>query len=154
MLGYGLLDSNPPLVDSWLYCIHEGKDPDDPMKPMQSRWSTYNQPSALGPHGENLENQQPGYYQLMIDAGATEEEINTNIHGMYAVESLGQPMHKSFRREYHVAQVPITPLKNSAFPIVVGSDCGGTPAAVFTQSSPSGRVSVLDEVVATAGGGL
>lgn len=144
---YLIMDSNPPLLGSWLYCMHEKRDPLNPSRRLQNKWSCYRQPSAMGPDAENLENLPDGYYEDMMSSGMAENEIRANVYGEYLQGSLGKAIHAWFRPDYHTADSELDPAEGN-YPVVVGMDCGLSPAAVFTQKQQSGAVHVLDELVA------
>ena len=55
---------------------------------------------------------------------------------------------KTFTADFHVASEPLRYVRGEAFPIVIGVDFGRTPAAVFKQRDPRGRVLTLGEVTA------
>ena len=148
-LKYIIMDSNPPMRGSWLYCMHEKMDPEMAHIPKTNAWSCYHQPSGLSDEAENLGALGADYYQNMIDGGMSEDEIRTNVKGEYALEARGTPVHAGFRRHYHVSRYPFVPFRGEGFPIVVGVDTALSPAMVFLQTSPGGRqVRVLDEVFA------
>jgi hypothetical protein len=54
---------------------------------------------------------------------------------------------KTFTFDFHVAKDSIKPVRGSDYPIIIGLDFGRTPAAVFKQRDPRGRVVTLGELV-------
>ena len=146
--SYVILDSNPPAVGDWLYCIHEGLDPSDPTRPMETDWRCYNQPAGDGPQAENMSRNggglTDGYYANMIKGGMTDEEIRVIVRGEYARLSRGKAVHSSFSPGFHVSSDQLWPTRDGV--IVFGGDAGLTPSTVFGQSRADGGVDVLREL--------
>jgi hypothetical protein len=60
----------------------------------------------------------------------------------------GTPVYeKTFTADFHVAKEPIKPIRSADYPVIIGIDFGRTPAAVFKQRDPRGRVVTLAELV-------
>lgn len=136
---YGLvMDTNPPSRDSFIYEQFEELRP--------TGWEIFKQPGGLEPDAENRENLPSTYYEDMMN-GADEDWINVHVHGQYGRSVAGRPVfERSFKRDFHVAKLPLMALNSSAATILIGMDFGRTPAAVFGQRDWRGRLNVLDVI--------
>ncbi len=107
------------------------------------------QPSGMSPQADWVHLLKSMYYENLMK-GKTEEYIDVYIHAKFGKSLSGQPVYKSsFTKAFHVAKEPLIPLRSSSYPIVIGIDFGRTPAAVFKQRDPRGRVLTLAELTAT-----
>lgn len=133
----GILTTNPPSVDHWIYETFEQEKPEG--------WEIFKQPSGLSPEAENRENLPPSYYEDML-AGADEEWIKVHVHGEYGRSKIGRPVYEdTFSTEFHTrATLEIV----RGAPVVIGLDAGRTPAASFMQMDPKGRTLLLAECTA------
>lgn len=138
------MDTNPPTMDTYHYYMMEHINPADGVSAYDNGWEVFKQPSGRSPYAENIENLPEGYYDTK---GRSEEYIRVFIDGEYGLSSAGRPVFKFFRSDIHIAQQPLRPYLGSTRPIVIGLDCGLTPAAVFGQMDPMGRALVYDEAV-------
>jgi len=137
-------DTNPPVMDTWWYYQMEHLDPEDGVSANDNGWDVFKQPSGRSLRAENIENLPDGYYDVQ---GRSDEYIRTFIDGEYGLSGAGTPIYKYFNPEYHMSKTGIKPILHSTRPIVIGMDLGLTPAAVFTQQDPRGRMLVLAEAV-------
>lgn len=135
-------DTNPPTIDTWWYYQMEHLDPKDGVSANDNGWVVFRQPSGRSPYAENLENLPEGYYSIQ---GRSDEYIRTFIDGEYGHSLAGTPIYKYFQPNYHVAKQPLTHIRGSVRPIIVGMDLGLTPAAVIGQQDPRGRMLILAE---------
>lgn len=140
-----IADTNPPEIDSywWKILEHvplEGDDEDTIVE-----CDTFKQPSGISPEAENLRYLAPGYYSSLAK-GRSKNWIDVYIKAQYAISQAGRPVYnRVFRRDRHAS---ISPLSiDPTLPVVIGFDCGLTPAAVFKQMDLDGRVRVLREAV-------
>lgn len=85
-----------------------------------------------------------GYYEDMVE-GNDEDFITVFILNEYGAVRKGRPVYKAYRDKIHCVSNPLSPIK--AIPLIIGVDVGLTPAAAFTQLSPTGTLNVLDEIV-------
>ena len=138
------MDTNPPTMDTYHYYMMEHIDPKDGVTPYDNGWEVFKQPSGRSPYAENIENLPDGYYDTQ---GKSEEYTRVFIDGEYGLSSAGKPVFKYFRPDYHIAKQPLRFIQGSVRPLVVGVDCGLTPAAVIGQMDPRGRALVLAECV-------
>jgi len=129
------MDTNPPDEDSWWYKLFEED------RPLNAE--VFKQPSAMGPHGENLNNLRKGYYENLA-AGKDPEFIKVYIDGQYGFSMDGRPIYPEYRDATHCKKVEVIP----GLPIHRGWDFGLTPACVFSQFSPRGQWRVFKEMVA------
>lgn len=106
----------------------------------------------VNPKADNVDNLDPLYYPDIIP-GKTEDFVNVYLRCRYGRSLAGTPVYdKAFNPEFHVAAEPLNRLAytmTQEYPIVCGIDFGRTPAAVFKQRDPRGRVLTLSEVVCT-----
>jgi hypothetical protein len=104
------------------------------------------QPSALSAECDWSENLIDGYYENLAE-GKTEDWVDVYIHNKFGRSLSGTPVYqKSFVGDFHVAQGPLKALNSSDYPLIIGIDFGRTPAAVFKQRDPRGRVLTLAEL--------
>lgn len=147
---YGVIcDTNAPNIDSWWAKMME--------KEIDNDWAVYKQPSGRSPMAENVENLPSDYYS---PAGLTEDEIRVQIDGEYSLSKAGTPVYgRSFKRDFHVASAPLRAITAdgdltltmggvSTRPLIIGLDCGLTPAATICQVGFEGRAYVLAEATA------
>lgn len=104
------------------------------------------QPSALSDEADWKDNLVKGYYETLAE-GKSEDWIDVYIHNQFGRSLSGTPVYqRTFTQDFHVAAESIKPIANSDYPITIGLDFGRTPAAVFMQRDPRGRVLVLSEI--------
>ena len=139
------IDMQPPAVLSLdEYVATHGDEPEtDPIKDgTGDEW-------FLNPGADNMENLDPLYYRDIVP-GKSSDFIDVYLRCRYGRSLAGTPVYdKVFSKEFHVAKEPLIPLAASAsseYPIVIGLDFGRTPAAVFKQRDPRGRVLTLSEI--------
>lgn len=100
---------------------------------------------SINPEAENLKNLDPSYYDNLL-AGKTEDWINVYLKNQFGAGDFGQPVFKtSYRKTFHVADKPLSPVLGSVNPLIVGMDNGLQAAAVIGQQDMRGRVNVLAE---------
>lgn len=146
-----IADTNPPDDDSWWYKWAEQDTPEG--------YEFFTQPGGLmrsgprrdgpwvaNPDAENIGNLNSGYdYYLRQVAGKTDDWIKVFIGGEYGTTLAGKPVYPEFNQLVHVATKPL--IVNRLSPVYVGFDFGLTPAAIFTQMSPTGQLQVQAELV-------
>jgi len=104
------------------------------------------QPSALSAECDWSENLIDGYYENLTE-GKTEDWVDVYIHNKFGRSLSGTPVYqKSFVGDFHVSQGPLKALNSTDYPLIIGIDFGRTPAAVFKQRDPRGRVLTLAEL--------
>lgn len=107
------------------------------------------QPSGRSPDADWLQHLPEAYYEdLMV--GKSDDWISVYVDGKWGRSLSGTPVYdKTFVSDFHVAKDALRPVPNSDNPITIGIDFGRTPAAVFMQRDPRGRVLVLSELTST-----
>jgi hypothetical protein len=162
-----LFDTNMPDEDTWWH---------DKMENPPSNWAVYRQPAAImkpevyaevygeepeevfqdkdlndwcvNPGCDNYTHLPRQYYPNLIP-GKTEDWLRVYLRSEYGRSLSGTPVYeKTFTADFHVAKEPLKYARGENYPIVIGVDFGRTPAAVFKQRDPRGRVLTLGEVCA------
>lgn len=164
----GIADTNGPDLDSWWFNKFED---------LPSNWSLHKQPPAMvsyeeylaeykeepdaddvavdgaerkfvtNPKADNIANLSRGYYPNAC-AGKSADHVDVYIRVMYGRSLAGLPVYdRTFRMDFHVAGESLVPIRSDNYPIIIGIDQGRTPAAVFGQVDPRGRLLVLSELV-------
>jgi len=108
------------------------------------------QPSGFAPDADWLP-LLPSDYYVNLAEGKTEDWVDVYINAKFGRSLAGQPVHRSFRLEWHVAKEPlraisnrITPFSDAmAYPLLIGVDFGLKPAAVIGQLDLRNRLLVL-----------
>ena len=109
------------------------------------------QPSGISPEAENRENLPEDYYDVLME-GARHSWIQAHILCEYPDSLDGKAVHGStYDHKRHVSPVRLTPMGQgpNSPTILMGIDQGRSPAAVFGQMHPSGKLYVLAEVFAS-----
>lgn len=162
-----LFDTNMPDEDTWWH---------DKMESPPSNWSIFKQPAAIvkparyvelyaeepeevledkdgnewavNPACDNYDHLPKQYYPNLIP-GKTEDWLRVYLRSEYGRSLSGTPVYeKTFTYDFHVSPNPLKYIRGDSYPIVIGVDFGRTPAAVFKQRDPRGRVLTLGEVTA------
>jgi len=145
-----VLDTNPPDDDHWYYNFAEVETP--------KGWKFFRQPGGLylnqqseqfepNPDAENVDNLPNGHgYYLQQLGGKQQQGINVFLCGNYGTTSDGKPVFPEWNDRVHVSPEPLKPTRG--LPIVLGWDFGLTPACIIGQMMPTGRLHILDELVA------
>jgi len=151
-----ICDYNSVDTEHWLYKLAEENKP--------ANHSFYSQPPALlicheregfvcdndgnwyklNPDADNIENLSEEYYQDMV-SGADADWVNVFILNNYGMARQGKPVFPSYNDTLHCSPHLIKPMP--ALPLIIGVDCGLTPAAAFCQLTPTGQLVVIDEIV-------
>jgi len=149
--------SNPPDMDTfWEQFL---SDP-------PANAEVFFQPSGLDPKADWLEFL-PSEYYANLAVGKTEDWVDVYIKAMFGKSLAGQPVHRSFRVDFHVAKGPVKTIRphdafttdsenlnNTPYPLLIGVDFGLTPAAVIGQMDPRGRLLVHRALTAEGMGSL
>lgn len=131
-----IMDTNPPDSDHWFYKLFEIDRPTD--------FQLFHQPSGISEEAENTANLPSDYYTRMMQ-GKDQEWINVYVKGLYGFIADGKPVFPEYMDDVHATSEPI--LIDPKLTSYIGIDFGLTPAAVFLQRTPSGRIIVFDELV-------
>lgn len=148
-----IMDTNPPDDDHWWYRAAEEETP--------ATWKFFAQPPALlykenygyipNPKAENIANHEFGYdYYFQQIPGKSAEWIKGYVLGQYSNIQEGKPVFPEYNDDLHCSKLDLQPYKN--LPIILGFDFGLTPACIFGQVSPRGRLIVFDELVSESMG--
>lgn len=141
--------SNPGNEDNWWYdWLYADWEPNAQYADggKEFKLGYFEQPSGFSPNAENVNNLEkirPNYYQELA-IGKTPEWVKQFIECEWGYSVRGQPIYPVFKRDLHVAPNPL--MYNPQLPLIMGFDAGLTPAAVFMQVDPFGRLLVLDEL--------
>jgi hypothetical protein len=162
-----LFDTNFPDEDTWWH---------DKMEEPPSNWAVFKQPTAImtpaayaqeygeppedilldkdgkewavNPRCDNYTHLPKAYYPNLIP-GKTEDWLRVYLRSEYGRSLSGTPVYeKTFTPSFHISDGPLQALKGEMYPIIIGVDFGRTPAAVFKQRDPRGRVMTLGELTA------
>lgn len=148
---------------------------DDDGKPMKKLWGATNpadtdsfwetylsnppnnahvtiQPSGRSPEADWLQHLPANYYEDMME-GKSEDWIAVYVDGKWGRSLAGMPVFRSFNRDVHVAKNEIRPL-GATSPLIIGVDCGLTPAATIGQVLYDGRVVGYDALTSEGMGAL
>ena len=129
-----IMDTNPPDIDHWIYKLFEEDKP--------VNYEIFKQPSGLSEDAENIEHLPPHYYENLM-AGKDEDWIRVYVKGQYGYVKEGKPVYPEFDEAKHLIPEYIP---NPELPIILGFDFGLTPAVVFAQVLPNGRMIAFDEI--------
>jgi len=162
-----IFDTNPPDVETWWH---------DKMENPPSNWKIFRQPPAIlrpdeyaarfgespeevyldkdgnewciNPQADNYDNLSKRYYPNLIP-GKTDDWLRVYLRAEYGRSLSGTPVYeKSFTPDFHISKESLKPIRGEAYPVFIGIDFGRTPAAVFKQRDPRGRILTLGEVTA------
>jgi hypothetical protein len=130
-------DCNAPVEGSEWWKMFEQDRPYD--------WAVFRQPSGLSPLAENVENLPPGYYQRLA-LNPNEDWVRRYVECQYGEDPSGTAVFRgSFRRGFHV-KPSLDPVHGRI--ILVGQDFGRSPCSLLCQPDHTGRLLVLEEVLA------
>lgn len=110
------------------------------------------QPSGRSPEADWIHLLPTNYYEDMME-GKSEEWVAVYVDGKWGKSLAGLPVHRSFNRATHVAKEKITPLGATGL-LIIGVDCGLSPAAVIGQVAYDGRVVLYDALISEGMGAL
>ena len=162
-----IFDTNPPDEETWWH---------DKMENPPSNWKVFRQPPAIirpdeyaakfgeppeqvyldkdgkewcvNPEADNYDKLPKEYYPNLIP-GKTDDWLRVYLRAEYGRSLSGTPVYeKSFTPDFHIAKESLKPIRGEAYPVIIGVDFGRTPAAVFKQRDPRGRILTLGEVTA------
>lgn len=145
-----IMDTNPPDTDHWWYLHAEEETPEG--------WAFYAQPPAIvwnekagcwqeNPLAENVRNHSNGIqYWLRQVAGKVKEWIKVFLCGEYGAVLDGKVVYPEYNDDLHHTDNEIAYATN--LPLGLGFDFGLTPACIFGQVTPRGRLIVMDELCA------
>jgi hypothetical protein len=154
---FGLIgDTNAPTEGGdWHRLFEDDKPPD---------WEVFRQPSGLSPEAENLEyllqtpetlkldigdparKAQGRTYYERLARGHNADWVKRYVHAEYGDDPSGAAVWRgSFKRSFHVKQ-GLQPVMGQ--PLLIAQDFGRSPCSLICQPDFSGRLAVLEEVIA------
>lgn len=99
----------------------------------------------LNPERENRENLAPDYYDNVME-GKTDGWTDVYLKNQFGAGDYGKPVYRSsFKKSFHVSEVPLMAVMQSVNPLIIGFDNGLTSAATIMQQDMRGRVNLLGE---------
>lgn len=146
--------SNPPDMDSyWEKLLTEPP----------SNVSCFFQPGGFDPLAD-WRHYLPANYYTNLAEGKTEDWVDVYINAKFGRSLAGQPVHRSFRPDFHVAKEPLKAISARgvsaalfdvhAYPLLIGCDFGLKPAACIGQLDMRGRLITLASLATTDMGAL
>ena len=106
----------------------------------------YGKVYVLNPLADNIDNLSPTYYPNSVRAKRKEDDLNVYLRCKFGRTMSGLPVYDETFQEAHISPTPLAAISSERYPLVIGIDFGRTPAALFMQGRPDGRVFVLDEL--------
>lgn len=145
--GWSVFIQPPAAIDPEDYLMKYGEDPDEEAVFVDFDGREW----VINPEADNLENLKADYYPTAI-AGKSKDFVDVYVLSRYGRELGGAPVYENvWKRDFHVLDEGklgrVTSLVSAEYPIIIGLDFGRTPSAVFLQSDPRGRITVLSELV-------
>lgn len=138
----------PAAIPLASYIAKYGEEPDESLVGEDSEGDKW----AIDERCDNyqyLSPNAPGQYYRETLEGKTKDFIRVYLQCQFGRSLNGFPVYeKTFLPDVHVADTGLTPIQAQSYPITIGLDFGRTPAAVFCQVDPRGRMLVLSEVSA------
>jgi hypothetical protein len=103
----------------------------------------HRQPGAREPGAENLQNLEPGYYELQY-ASSPKDYCDRMLDNRFIPMRHGQPVYPEFNYALHIAAAPLRldPMRR----LSIGLDAGLTPAAGFIQRTSMHQLRLIDEL--------
>lgn len=131
---------------------------------MDTYWETYLsdppsnayvcfQPSGLSQEADWIHCLPAGYYENLCE-GKSEDWIDVYVHAKFGKSLSGQPVHRSFNRDLHVAKETLRHITMDEYPLLIGMDFGLNPSAVIGQLDPRSRLLVFESLTADGMGTL
>jgi hypothetical protein len=115
--------------------------------------SVHFQPSGLSAEADWLDNLIDGYY-VNLQQGKTQDWIDVYINSKFGKSLSGQPVFRAFDRKQHVSPTALHHLNSHAHPLIIGFDCGLTPAATISQVDYSGRLVTYESLTSEGMGAM
>jgi len=132
-----IADTNCPVIGSDWWKLFEEEMPHD--------WRMFHQPSGLSPEAENIENLPAGYYERLASNPNT-AWVQRYVLSEYGEDPSGTAVfRKSFKRAFHTVD-ELEPV--SGMPLILGQDFGRAPCTLICQPDHTGRLLILEEIVA------
>lgn len=136
--------TNPPDIDTF-WEEYLSNPPDNA--------AVFFQPGGLDPEADWNQFLPDGYYDNLAE-GKTEEWIDVYINAKFGRSLAGRPVHPTFNPEYHVAKEPLSPIRSSKYPLIIGMDFGLNPSATINQLTPKGQFLTYNAITSDGMGAL
>lgn len=136
--------SNPPDMDTF-WELFLSNPPENA--------GVYIQPSGLSQEADWTHLLPPDYYATLAE-GKGEDWVDVYIHAKFGKSLSGQPVFRSFKLDYHVAKLPLKPIRMENYPLIIGADFGLTPAVTINQLDARGRLLTFADVTSEGMGVL
>ncbi len=134
--------TNPPDMDTfWEQFLSNPPDNAD----------VFFQPSGLSPEADWVEYLPDDYYDNLAK-GKSEDWIDVYIHSKFGKSLAGKAVFRTFDTAFHVAKEPLTPIRSSSHPLIIGVDFGLQPSASISQLDPKGRLLTYDALTSDGSG--
>lgn len=154
-------DTNAPDTDHWYYELAEDVKPEGWLflrQPGGVFETAQRQPDGsmkitfqVNPKAENLNNLPEGYYIRQVQ-GKKPDWIRVNLANKYGNVSSGKPIYEgSWDESKHLSKFNLLAMPRVK-KLLLGFDFGRTPACIIGQLMPSGKLRVIEELVATGMG--
>lgn len=102
------------------------------------------QPSGTSPAADWLHLLPSDYYETLMQ-GKGQDWIDVYVHAKFGKTLSGQPVHRSFEPDFHIAKNPLLPVMSLMRPLLIGMDFGLNPSAVIGQLDARGRLLIFAE---------
>ncbi|WP_445493195.1 hypothetical protein [Rhodopseudomonas sp. RCAM05734] len=138
-------DLNAPDVENWTYPTFWEDPPPGFIR--------YQQPGGMDEGAENLQAHggDRAYYEQIIAVNHKNPwYVRRMVGAKPGITRATDLVYDKFDEDLHVSKVTLQP--EPALPVIVGCDGGLTPAAVYGQEMPDGRLRVLREIALERGG--
>jgi hypothetical protein len=136
--------SNPPDMDTFW---------EDFLSDPPANASVFMQPSGLAPEADWRQYLPDSYYENLAE-GKNQDWVDVYIHAKFGKSLAGSPVHQGFQRDYHVAKQPLTPIRSSDYPLLIGMDFGLNPSVTLNQLDPRGRFLTFADATSDGMGAL
>lgn len=111
------------------------------------------QPSGLAPEADWIHFLPSDYYENLAE-GKGQDWIDVYIHAKFGKSLSGQPVFRSFNRDHHVAKATLLISQLTDSPLLIGFDCGLSPAAVLGKNFYDGRLLIHHALTSEGMGAL
>jgi len=122
--------SNPPDMDTFW---------EEFISTPPSNAQVFIQPSGLSDTADWIAHLPSGYYTDLAE-GKTADWIDVYIYAKFGKSLAGQPVFRSFSRDFHLAKSTLRAIRAEEYPLIIGADFGLTPAVTISQLDPRGRL--------------
>jgi len=111
------------------------------------------QPSGLSAEADWIDFLPEGYYDNLAE-GKAEDWVDVYINAKFGKSLSGQPVFRAFNLDTHVSEKPLSYIKSTTHPLIIGMDFGLTPACTISQVDMFGRFLTYADIVSDGMGTL